>query len=242
LSLCRTASWPYRLSHINALQIIQFYTSKDQSQKFSRKNIENWRSPENDFCLVFSFLVFGYWVIFFVFSQWKTPKRFIWGRVYFCTMDGFFRILKKAVSELKLIHRDISSAYLFLIVDLRERGTRFVLTLFTRHYISGQIILELILTIQNMEIYYRKPGSLANNNVNCIGFYWYKFNKLQKVMKCWRIFYSFCAWLFFNPFFCCRRVPLSLKSTIKKKYAEELSRWITFNIICLYLITLNTRC
>jgi hypothetical protein len=63
LSLCRTASRPYRLSHINALQINQFYTSKDQSQKFSRKNIENWQSPENDFCLVFSFLVFGYWVV-----------------------------------------------------------------------------------------------------------------------------------------------------------------------------------
>ncbi len=53
--------------------INQSYTSKDQSQKFSRKNIESWRSPENDFCLVFSFLVFGYWVVqkicFFVFSQ-----------------------------------------------------------------------------------------------------------------------------------------------------------------------------
>ena len=46
--------------------------SKDQSQKFSRKNIENWRSPENDLCLVFGFLVFGYWVvqkILFFFSQ-----------------------------------------------------------------------------------------------------------------------------------------------------------------------------
>ena len=28
-------------------------------------------------------------------------------------------------------HRDMSSAYFFLIVDLRERGTSFVLTLFT---------------------------------------------------------------------------------------------------------------
>ena len=43
--------------------INQSYTSKDQSQKFSQKNIENWRSPENDFCLVFWFLVFGYWVV-----------------------------------------------------------------------------------------------------------------------------------------------------------------------------------
>ena len=28
---------------------------------------------------------------------------------------------------------------------------------------------------------------------------------------------------------CCRRVPLSLKSTIKKKYTEEISRWISCN-------------
>ena len=90
------------------------------------------------------------------------------------------KITFKKVFLLKLIHRDISSAYFFLIVDLRERGTRFVLTLFTRHYFTGQIILEIILTIRNMEISYRKPGSLANDNVNCIGFYWYKFNKLRK--------------------------------------------------------------
>ena len=98
---------------------------------------------------------------------------------------------------LKVIHRQISSAYVFLTVDLRERGTLlqqlahlffnanfkctsavvifeenlFVLTYFTRHYFTGQIILEIILTIQNMEINYRKPDSLANSNVNCIGFY-----------------------------------------------------------------------
>ena len=41
LRLCRTASRPYKLSHINALHINQFYTSKNQSQKFSQKNIEN---------------------------------------------------------------------------------------------------------------------------------------------------------------------------------------------------------
>ena len=76
------------------------------------------------------------------------------------------------LGRLKLIHQDISSAYFFLIVDLRERGTRFVLNSFTRHYFTGQIILEIILTTQNMEIYYTKPGSLANHNANCIGFYW----------------------------------------------------------------------
>ena len=43
LSLCRTASRPYRLSHINALCINQSYLPKDRSIKFSQKNIENWR-------------------------------------------------------------------------------------------------------------------------------------------------------------------------------------------------------
>ena len=129
---------------------------------------------------------------------------------------------------LKLIHQDISSAYLFLIVDLRERGTRFVLTWIMRHYFSGQIILEIILTIQNMEMYYRKSGSLANDNVNCIDFYWYKFNKLWKDYEMLKNILYFLCLTFFDLFFCCRRVPLSLKSTIKKNYAEEISRWITF--------------
>ena len=56
--------------------------------------------------LLFSFLVFGFWLlgwskkIFFGFSVCKKPRRFIWGSIYSCTMDGFFRIFKKAVSEL----------------------------------------------------------------------------------------------------------------------------------------------
>ena len=56
--------------------------------------------------LLFSFLVFGFWLLgwskklFFCFFVCKKPRRFIWGSIYSCTMDGFFRILKKAVSEL----------------------------------------------------------------------------------------------------------------------------------------------
>ena len=103
LSLCLT-SRPYLLSHTNALCINQFYQLKDQSMKFSLKNIENWQSPENDFCLVFWFLVFGYWVVqknfFLVFLYEKKPRRFIWGSIYSCSMDGFFRIFQKAVSKL----------------------------------------------------------------------------------------------------------------------------------------------
>ena len=149
------------------------------------------------------------------------------------------------------LKRDISSAYFFLIVDLRERGTRFVLTLFTRHYFTGQIILEIILTIRNMEISYRKPGSLANDNVNCIDFYWYKFNKLWKCYEMLKNILYFLCLTFFRSISSnitsalehlkfvlknewvswvvyCKKVPLSLKSTIKKKYAEEIFRWISF--------------
>ena len=56
--------------------------------------------------LLFSFLVFGIWLLgcskknFFSFSVWKKPRWFIWGSIYSWTMDGFFRIFKKAVSEL----------------------------------------------------------------------------------------------------------------------------------------------
>ena len=34
------------------------------------------------------------------FNSMKRPKAFIWGIIYFCTMDGFFRILEKTSSDL----------------------------------------------------------------------------------------------------------------------------------------------
>ena len=40
LTLCRTASRLYRLSQSNALCINQFYSPKNQSKKFLRKNFE----------------------------------------------------------------------------------------------------------------------------------------------------------------------------------------------------------
>ena len=43
MTLCQTASRPYRLSYVNAFRINQFYKPKDQSVKFLRKNFENWR-------------------------------------------------------------------------------------------------------------------------------------------------------------------------------------------------------
>ena len=36
----------------------------------------------------------------FLFFSMKINMAFTWGSIYFCTMDGFFRILKKALSEL----------------------------------------------------------------------------------------------------------------------------------------------
>ena len=36
----------------------------------------------------------------FCFISMKTPRPFIWGIIYFCTLNGFFRILEKTSSEL----------------------------------------------------------------------------------------------------------------------------------------------
>ena len=38
--------------------------------------------------------------LFFCFISMKTSSPFIWGIIYICTMDGFFRILEKTSSEL----------------------------------------------------------------------------------------------------------------------------------------------
>ena len=65
LSLCWTASPPYRLSPINALRIIQFYKPKDQSMRFSQKNIENWQSWKMTFFWVGHFEFFSSKKIFF---------------------------------------------------------------------------------------------------------------------------------------------------------------------------------
>ena len=56
--------------------------------KFSWKSIKNWRSWKMRF---FELAIF---------ISMKTSSPFIWGIIYFCTMDGFFRILEKTSSEL----------------------------------------------------------------------------------------------------------------------------------------------
>ena len=79
-----------------------------------------------------------------------------------------------------------------------------------RHYFTDQNILEIILTIPNIEIYYRKPGSLDHNNINWICFYWYKFKKLWKHYEILKNILYFLRLTFFDLFFRCRRVPISL--------------------------------
>ena len=95
-----TAWQPYRLSHINALHINFFYSPKDQVIKFWQQNIENWRSWKITLFWVSHFDFFFQFFFFFASSQWKDQRLFIWGIIYFCTINGFFRILEKTSSEL----------------------------------------------------------------------------------------------------------------------------------------------
>ena len=79
-----------------------------------------------------------------------------------------------------------------------------------RHYFTDQIILEIILTIPNIEIYYRKPGSLDHNNINWICFYWYKFKKLWKHYEMLKNILYFFALDFFWSVFLLQKGPISL--------------------------------
>ena len=57
--------------------------------------------------------------IFFCFISIKTSSPFIWGIIYFCTMDGFFRILEKTSSELKCTRLYEAQIHELMTRDLR---------------------------------------------------------------------------------------------------------------------------
>ena len=86
---------PMPLASINSTN------QKDQSMKFLRKNIENWWRWKT------SFFIVSHFEFFFpkkknclCFFPMKTTLAFIWGLIFFCTIDGFLRILEKTSSEL----------------------------------------------------------------------------------------------------------------------------------------------
>ena len=68
--------------------------------KCSWKNIESWRSWKMRFFGSAIVNFFFQQQNFFCFISVKTSSPFIRGIIYFCTMDGFFRILEKTSSEL----------------------------------------------------------------------------------------------------------------------------------------------
>ena len=69
--------------------------------KFSWKNIENWRSWKMSFFWVGHFeFFFSKKKNCFIFFQWKNLGFHMRYHFFFCTLDGFFRILEKRLSEL----------------------------------------------------------------------------------------------------------------------------------------------
>ena len=71
------------------------------SMKISWKNIENWRSWKTRFFWGGHFEFFESAILnFFLLHFSEKPRTFIWGIIFFCTMDSFSRILEKKLSEL----------------------------------------------------------------------------------------------------------------------------------------------
>ena len=69
--------------------------------KFSWKNIENWRSWKMRFFWGGHFEFSKSAILnFFLFHLCEKSSSFIWGNNFFCTMDGFSRILEKKLFQL----------------------------------------------------------------------------------------------------------------------------------------------
>ena len=76
--------------------------STKQTMKISWKNIENWRSWKMSFFWGghFEFLSRPFWIFFFLLHFIEKCSPFLWGIIFFCTMDVFSRILEKKLYEL----------------------------------------------------------------------------------------------------------------------------------------------
>ena len=90
---------PYCRSQISTLLLVLSGFSLRKTKKHVCEKNGNWWSWKMTFLLCF---VLGCWVLqnvlFSVFYQWKSA--FIWVIIYFCTIDCFFKNLKKTSSEL----------------------------------------------------------------------------------------------------------------------------------------------
>ena len=70
--------------------------------KFSWKNIENWQSWKMRFFWGGHFEFSTSAILnFFLLNLCEKSSPFIWGIIFFCTMDGFSRILEKKLYELQ---------------------------------------------------------------------------------------------------------------------------------------------
>ena len=73
---------------------------KTSPWNFGQKILRIGGAGKWHFVLLLLFLVIGFLKKMFCFFSMNITMAFIWGSIYFCTMEGFFKILKKALSEL----------------------------------------------------------------------------------------------------------------------------------------------
>ena len=119
------SSCPYRLSHINALHINQFYWPKDQSMKFSQKNIENW-----PFWIFFSKKK----NFFFASSPWKLVTNYVleWMGLNFYYNDGLQPKMRAGIIN---EHECIYSR--FATIQVGDSSTRAVVVARREHHVMS---------------------------------------------------------------------------------------------------------
>ena len=111
LRLRRTAWWPYRLSHIAAFCTNSFYSHKDQSLKFLRKNIENWQSWKSQYFWVGHFDFFFQKIKILLLHNYSNQSQFMgyqgWDKILMITLIsnkklGGYKIMKITVHRFAL--------------------------------------------------------------------------------------------------------------------------------------------
>ena len=130
--------------------------------KFPWKNIENWRSWKMRFFWGGHFEFSKSAILnFFLLHISEKPSPFIWGIIFFCTMDGFSRILEKKGGGL-LCTRLYLITNLFFSFNLNPTGRNSIVYTYVRTWVCMYCIAVLSVGVQTTTAQLFRGGNWKN--------------------------------------------------------------------------------